>query len=427
MDRVRRWLSRLPQSTLRQRLIAAGIALLVVVAAAGGGLALHDRTQRARTPRPAAERRPTPSPGRDATPTSTPSPAPGPGGLPPLSVSGNQILAGGKPTHLVGVNYDGTEYACFQGRGIFDSGAPDTVAGVQALQSWHVRFVRMPLNEDCWLGINGVPAAFSGARYQAAVVHFVTELNQAGIYVDLDLHNVAPGSTESTLDLQMADLDHAPAFWSSVAGALKGDPDVVFDVYNEPHALPSWSCWLNGSPAPDTAPCTGVDYAVAGMQSLVNAVRQAGATTQPILLSGMNFASDITGIPANLPFDPDHALVADAHVYGPAGDQPCNTPACFSAQFLPVLDGQGQYPAMPIMVDESGEDYENPTTDCSTTVVKPMYQWLNQYGIGYASWVWNAAYPDSDCMRLVDTTGGQLNPGDPYAAFVQQNLAQEGG
>ena len=35
--------------------------------------------------------------------------------------------------------------------------------------------VRIPINEDCWLGINGVPRAYSGAAYRAAIVAFVAE------------------------------------------------------------------------------------------------------------------------------------------------------------------------------------------------------------------------------------------------------------
>ncbi|HEX4214541.1 MAG TPA: cellulase family glycosylhydrolase [Candidatus Dormibacteraeota bacterium] len=334
--------------------------------------------------------------------------------LPALTVSGDKIMAGGQPIVLRGVNYDGTEYACFNNYDVFDPGAPNTQAGITALESWHVNLIRLPLNEDCWLGINGVPAAYSGSNYQSQIESFVSMANAAGIYVDLDLHNVAPGSTESTDDLAMADANHAPAFWSSVASAFKSS-DVVFDLYNEPNGLPSWSCWLNGSSAANTAPCNGINYAVAGMQSLVNAVRSTGASN-PILLAGMDYANDISGIPANLPNDPDHALVADAHVYGPTGDQPCNSTTCFNTTYTSVLS------SMPIMVDEFGEDYNNPTTDDSSAVVSPAATWFDAHDIGYAFWVWNSEYPSDDAMRLVDDNGGTVNPNDPYAAFAHSHL-----
>jgi hypothetical protein len=33
--------------------------------------------------------------------------------------------------------------------------------------------VRIPLNEDCWLGINGVNPAYGGYNYQKAIGDFV--------------------------------------------------------------------------------------------------------------------------------------------------------------------------------------------------------------------------------------------------------------
>src|SRR5690348_6925230 len=87
-----------------------------------------------------------------------------PTGLAPLSVQGNQLLAGGKPIQLRGVNRSGSEYACLHGWGIFDGRADPS--SVHAIASWHTNVVRLPLNEDCWLDINSVPNQYSGANYQ---------------------------------------------------------------------------------------------------------------------------------------------------------------------------------------------------------------------------------------------------------------------
>src|SRR5207244_626680 len=74
---------------------------------------------------------------------------------PGLHVSGAQIVDDtGKPVQLDGVNRSGTEYACAQGWGIFDG--PSDAASVAAIAAWHVHIVRVPLNEDCWLAINGI-------------------------------------------------------------------------------------------------------------------------------------------------------------------------------------------------------------------------------------------------------------------------------
>src|SRR5947209_9653167 len=75
----------------------------------------------------------------------------GPSGL---HVAGPRLLDGhGRVVHLHGVNRSGPEYACIQGWGVFDG--PSGAASVAAIASWHANIVRIPLNEDCWLAVNG--------------------------------------------------------------------------------------------------------------------------------------------------------------------------------------------------------------------------------------------------------------------------------
>src|SRR5579859_5949677 len=97
-----------------------------------------------------------------------------------LHVSGNQILNGsGQVTHLYGVNRSGAEYACQQGWGIWDG--PADAVSVAAIKAWNVNIVRIPVNEDCWLNINGINAAYAGTNYQSAIIGYVNLLNSYGI------------------------------------------------------------------------------------------------------------------------------------------------------------------------------------------------------------------------------------------------------
>src|SRR6476620_7567386 len=106
--------------------------------------------------------------------------------LPALHVSGKRLLdSNGHVVHLRGVNRSGSEYACIQGWGIFDG--PSNAASVKAIASWHVNAVRIPLNEDCWLGINGVKPEYAGARYRKAIVDYVRLLHSYGMYAELSL------------------------------------------------------------------------------------------------------------------------------------------------------------------------------------------------------------------------------------------------
>jgi hypothetical protein len=53
---------------------------------------------------------------------------------------------------------------CVQNRGIFDGPVDD--AAIDAIKSWNMNAVRVPMNEHCWLNITGVPSQYSGNNYK---------------------------------------------------------------------------------------------------------------------------------------------------------------------------------------------------------------------------------------------------------------------
>ena len=69
---------------------------------------------------------------------------------------------------LLGVNRSGTEYHCVS-RAAASSTGPSDAASIGAMKSWHINAVRVPLNESCWLGINGIAPELGGAAYRAAI------------------------------------------------------------------------------------------------------------------------------------------------------------------------------------------------------------------------------------------------------------------
>lgn len=297
------------------------------------------------------------------------------GSLPGLHVQGNRLVYGGRRVQLRGVSRSGTEYRCVQGNGIFDSPDPsagDTPAMIGALKGWDTDVVRVPLNEDCWLGIN-VPRRNSGAVYRQAIVDYVDGLKAAHLFVILDLHTVAPGDTRATAGLPMADADHAPAFWRSVARTFKPDHALIFDLFNEPNSI-SWSCWRNGCQIPAGHGYPG--YRAAGMQQLVDAVRATGAT-QPLMLGGLHWALDASGWLAHEPHDPLGQLIASVHTYGGAGGtapcpQSCLNVAARVARQVPTVFG------------ELGEN------DCGQSYVNRIMRFADAHGIGYLGWAWDA-------------------------------------
>ncbi len=153
--------------------------------------------------------------------------------LPAISVEGNQLVAGGAPVRLIGVNRSGTEYECSgddgagrRGYGIF--AGPTDQGSVDALKSWDINAVAvavaLPLNEACWLG----DAEF-GLKPRKAIESYVELLRSGGIYVILRLAAAAPGhdvfpqlspGNTSFDEIPMADADNSLRFWSSLAEAF---------------------------------------------------------------------------------------------------------------------------------------------------------------------------------------------------------------
>ena len=307
------------------------------------------------------------------------------GPAPALHVSGNHLqTASGDTYRLLGVDRSGGEYACFQGKPMWDG--PADQASVDAMKAWNIHAVRLPLNEECWLGTADVPAGgVSGAAYRQAVKDYADLLVANGINPILDLHWTygqysGPGAgcsdAKATCQKPMPDAQYAPDFWTQVAQTFKGNDAVVFDLFNEPYpdaannwsdAAEAWTCLRDGGT------CTGIDYQVAGMQSLVHAVRATGATNV-IMTGGLTWTNDLSQWLTHKPDDPAGNLMASWHSYNFNG---CVTAACRDSQIgavaaqVPVTTGEvGQ--------DTCGHDYLDQVTD-----------WADSNGVGYLAWTWN--------------------------------------
>ena len=323
-----------------------------------------------------------------------------------LHVSGNKILNGSnQQIRLLGVNHAGGEYMCIQGRGIWDG--PVDAAGVQAMTSWYINAVRIPLNEDCWLGINGVAPAMGGATYQQAVVDYVNLLNSNGIVAILDLHWGAPGTTAADKQTPMPDLDHTPAFWTSVANTFKTNSSVIFDLWNEPYpdsnsdTTAGWTCWRDGGT------CAGVSYPVAGMQMLVNTVRATGATNI-VMLGGLEYSNAFSQFLTYKPTDSAGNLVASWHSYN---FNLCSTVVCWNEKILPVLQ------QIPVVAGEIGEN------DCAHGYIDGLMAWLDANNTSYLAWTWNAWGPTlcaTGPVLINDATTGEPNA---YGQGFKDHLA----
>jgi hypothetical protein len=304
---------------------------------------------------------------------------------PSLHVSGNHLVtASGKPYRLLGVNRSSGEFACIQGNGMWDG--PADQAHVDAMKTWNVHVVRIPLNEECWLGTADVPATgTSGAAYQQAVKDYVNLLVANGINPIVELHwsygqytGLGAGCSDLTASCQkpMPDMQYTPTFWTQAAKMFRGNNAVLFDLFNEPYpdaadgwANPTqeWTCLRDGGS------CTGINYQVAGMQTLVNAVRRTGATNV-ILTGGLRWTNDLTQWLRYEPKDRTGNLMASWHSYN---FNACVTAACWDSEIGSVAA------KVPVVAGEIGQN------SCAHEYIDQVMAWADNNGVGYLAWTWN--------------------------------------
>jgi hypothetical protein len=346
-----------------------------------------------------------------------------------VRISGHQLVnSAGSVVTLHGVDRSGTEYMCVQGGGIFDG--PSDATSVAAMASWGINAVRIPLNEDCWLGIDG--ANPGGTAYQTAIESYVALLHAAGMYAILDLQWTAPGSTEATAQENLPDYGNAVPFWASVATAFKGDPATIFDLFNEPNnegfsgciaSAPQpacdnavaeanasneagdWWCYDTGTGCITSAGSYPASTQVASMQDMIDAVRGAGASNV-VMVGADQFANDPSQWLASVPTDPDHQLAMSFHVYN--FNDVCVTVSCWNRELLPIA---AQHP---IITGEIGE------SDGSASFIDTYMTWADSHGVSYLAWTWDT-WGCGDVAVLISDYSGTACSG--FGAGYQAHLA----
>jgi len=259
-----------------------------------------------------------------------------------LYVTGNQLAtatSSGCTLRLKGVDIDGLEFSpygygpggssanCggFTGNSTNGCGGDTMAAVTEAITAWHATVIRLPLNQDFWFGNSNAITQITASQYQSAVSIIVNYCASQNVYVIMDLHwsgtyngttpttpIIGAGWGTATGQQVMADAN-AVTFWGSVASQswTKNNPAVLFDLYNEPNNLPSWTVWLKGGSTGGTPAWTP------GMQGLLNAVRSVGANNV-CLLGGMSYCADLTGVigaPGPVT-NVGNGVVYSAHLYG---------------------------------------------------------------------------------------------------------------
>lgn len=220
--------------------------------------------------------------------------------------------------------------------------------------------MRISLNQNFWLpGCTGYDS-----NYAALVQTVVAETKAAGMSVILDLHWSNRGDPQTAGAQQpMAD-SYSITFWQQVAAAYKDDPEVMFELYNEPHSV-SCSAWMNGGGG-------SWNFNAAGMQQLYNAVRGTGANNI-VIVGGLNYAYDLTCLQSEVTMTGTN-IVFNTHPY--FNFVPKGTVADWNTYFGFLL------PNYPVMATEFGN------FDCSTAAYETWLAYTRANGIHWMGWAW---------------------------------------
>jgi len=349
-----------------------------------------------------------------------------------LHVEGNHLVDHGVTVRLLGVDHAGTEWACIgssgtNGYGYFDG--PSDMTLVTPMLAWHVNAVRIPLNQDCWLGTKaGLNPTYTGKPYRDAITGLVNLLRSNNIYVILDLHWSAPAPGYAISQQPMAAAD-AVAFWggdpstnpTSVANTFKGDPGVIFDIFNEPYlstnftgSTDPYTCLLSGCTskiADANHNPTSATYTTAGVQAMVDAIRQTGARNV-VMVPGLAYTNDLTHWLANKPTDATGNLAASLHLYNFNGCSPDyalpEDATCWEAHYTPIAA------AVPLITGENGEN------DCGTSFVDSYFTWADAHGVSYLGWSWNAQNCNSFPALISNYDGTPTAFGAAYKTHLLQ-------
>jgi endoglucanase len=393
-----------------------------------------------------------------------------------IAICGNRFVNGaGRTVVLRGVNTEGTQFSCAQSNSGFFAD-PTVWLGhyaveIRALKAWGINVVRVNLNEECWLGINGVPWSTRvtgypiphGDHYDSTVNSYMYEIGRyvdalgaAGIYAEIDLHLNAPGgeliADQGSDDFQNPLPDaHSVAFWKSVAAYFSSDRSVVFGVFNEPFppnaavdgdTSVGWDCDVDGcvvpnytrtsdySVLPANCPPTAVQpprgcYMGDGMLQLIEDIRDYNDTA-PVVVGGPDWAGDTdqwlsTFYPGGVSIDPAGELAASVHVYFPDGQTPCSDATTIAR----VCGGNILRIAKvaPVLIDEVGD------FNCSSRSVFPFLRSIDSadrvsgVDIGYLGWAWTTYFCDPNLISNWSTGAPSTMGGAEYCELLDLRVA----
>jgi hypothetical protein len=298
-----------------------------------------------------------------------------------LHTVGNHLAdASGQTMRLTGVNIPSLDWS--------STGEHLSTSVPEALNNWNANVIRLPVNENTWLGSGG-------AAYKTIVDGIVAQANAANAYVVLDMHEYTQPDANSE------------AFWTDAATRYKNNPTVLFGLLNEPHGT-TLDVWKNG------------DATHPGMQDLVNTVRNIGAHNI-VIAGGLDYAyaddgviNAATGTASSfaLTDSSGNGIMYDAHIYPWKSYWVQHVGAV--ANIFPVIVGEVGHPGQTTYPGIPG------SFEAADTWVPKVLEWIDTLNLNWTAW---AFYPSANPPGLPSLiTDWNYTPTSYWGAPVKAKL-----
>ncbi len=301
-----------------------------------------------------------------------------------VQVVGNQLAdINGIPMKLYGASLPGFEYTCTPEAQEF------ALSVFQAMRSWNMNVVRIPIGAGIWLSKDPVCAGVA-QLVDAAIKNAEAE----HMYVLIDLQNDVEGGN------QMPDAS-AVEFWNSFLSIYKNDSDLLVEAFGEPNNVTP-AIWRDGGV---TKTLNGTTFTAIGIQQLLNDINLAAPNT-PVLISGLDFGYDLSMINNGYPIHGKN-LVFDTHPYDFLEKSVASYPNAFG--FLTSTH--------PVVAAEFGD-----TRFCDGSYLREAMPYFSQHLSGMLAWAW---LPETDFCHFPSIISNLDGTPTPYGQPIHDYFVQE--
>jgi hypothetical protein len=346
----------------------------------------------------------------------------------PFTVSGTQVLDASKhPFISYGLTVPGLQSPSWAG-----DVAQDLQSIAATATDWCANTVRLQLNQDDLLGPDGT--SFNRS-YMAAIESEVSMAESYKLVVVLnDETNLATLAEQA---VQRGPTPETETFWKDLTKVYGNDPQVIFDLFNEPRmyssgmpAAQEWQLWLDGGTF------DGTHYL--GMAQLAAYVRTTLGAKNLFWIEGPDYSASFAGmVQQNAVLHVSGVVYAVHHPAGAVDTSSWDDDFGYliTSNVAPVVEGEWtNYEPSPT-TDLAGEP-----SSCwpnAPTAVPAFLKYLALYGIGLNAYTLqpgfmiksyaNLAEPTTinaqtwSCQSGTESTAGQGAGADVMAWFQQQN------